>query len=430
MAAEWFVQADGAPLGPLAPADLRRMVQEGRVGAETLVRLGADGKWVAAARVRGLLPDAEAKAPAAASAPARNAAPVRSAPALPLGRAKAESPPLVSPNEARRAAASSAPSAANRLGREPAANPASRPATSRAAPTVEQPEPPATPAGAFSAGLPAELPPSKLLTNLGFASLACGALGFLMAAWSTAAMVGLTALGVVIAIAAIVWGLVRRRTGFGMPITGALICLGIVGIVLAFQFIEQRFSGRLKLESTNRRSTGETMALSDAESEMVRFENDTQWTRGDRPSTIGNVEVSVTSASVDQVTLNDLGSEQESDDKFFIVRIAVRNVDRSKKVEYSSWSGSGALTDVGLAMLTDRDGKPYPREDFGVGLRVAGQVTAASLDPEKAVEDVLVFKATGEESDVYRLELPGSAVGEDGAFRFALPAAMIQRPTD
>jgi hypothetical protein len=55
MAREWYFQDAGQVLGPLMPADLRRLAHQGRINADTLIRKGADGKWVRAAKVPGLL---------------------------------------------------------------------------------------------------------------------------------------------------------------------------------------------------------------------------------------------------------------------------------------------------------------------------------------------------------------------------------------
>ena len=60
MAAEWFYQAKGQQLGPVAPAELRRLVDTGTVTPHTLVckAIAADmagDDWVRAAKVQGLL---------------------------------------------------------------------------------------------------------------------------------------------------------------------------------------------------------------------------------------------------------------------------------------------------------------------------------------------------------------------------------------
>ncbi|MBX3412109.1 MAG: DUF4339 domain-containing protein [Pirellulales bacterium] len=418
MAAEWFVQADGGQLGPLSPPEMRHLVQEGRVVAETLVRLGADGKWVPAGRVRGLLPETAAATPVREAAPAR--APLGSAPASPARPRLGEKPPA--------AAHEAAAEKPKRLGREPSEVLAAKTARPAAPPRVEpasEPAPTSTPVEVMT-GLPPDPKPSPVLTGLGLTSVACGGLALLMA-WSTTAVLALTMLGVVISLGAIAWAVARRRTGLGTPVTGMVLCLGVLATVFAYQFIVgDRFSGGMKLESTARRNT-EAVALSEAESDWVQFDNDVQWTRSNRASLIGDVEVRVVGATFDRVKLSDLGTEQDSKDAYVIVRISLRNTDRDRRVEYRGWSGSGALTDAGLAELTDRNGKKYNREDFGLGLNVSGQVSTASISPSESIEDVLVFKSSGKESDMYRLELPGSAVGEDGAYRFAIPADTINR---
>src|SRR5262245_12090773 len=65
MAREWFFQDGDQVLGPLMPADLRRLLQQGRINPDTPIRKGAEGKWLRAAKVPGLLdPVAAPAAPA------------------------------------------------------------------------------------------------------------------------------------------------------------------------------------------------------------------------------------------------------------------------------------------------------------------------------------------------------------------------------
>lgn len=53
--AQWFYQSEGKEVGPIGQAKLRRLAEVGAVSASTLVRKGADGRWISAAKVRGLL---------------------------------------------------------------------------------------------------------------------------------------------------------------------------------------------------------------------------------------------------------------------------------------------------------------------------------------------------------------------------------------
>ena len=54
MAAEWFCQAAGHRYGPITSGELRRLADTGIVTPDTLVRKGADGRWVRAEKVQGL----------------------------------------------------------------------------------------------------------------------------------------------------------------------------------------------------------------------------------------------------------------------------------------------------------------------------------------------------------------------------------------
>lgn len=53
MATEWYYKtAMNKELGPFAPAALKTLVSEGHISLNTLVRKGAEGHWVAAAKAR------------------------------------------------------------------------------------------------------------------------------------------------------------------------------------------------------------------------------------------------------------------------------------------------------------------------------------------------------------------------------------------
>ncbi len=54
-ASQWWVEANGKPYGPYSMAQLSRFVAEGRVRASTRVSESADGAWVEARQVMGLM---------------------------------------------------------------------------------------------------------------------------------------------------------------------------------------------------------------------------------------------------------------------------------------------------------------------------------------------------------------------------------------
>ena len=78
MLKQWYFQVMGSEVGPVPPSVLREKALAGQIQPDTLVRLGRDGRWVAAERVNGLFdpepppvkaPAAPQKASVAASQP-------------------------------------------------------------------------------------------------------------------------------------------------------------------------------------------------------------------------------------------------------------------------------------------------------------------------------------------------------------------------
>jgi hypothetical protein len=67
MAGEWYYKAMGSEAGPVSPAELRDLAESGFLASDVLVREGADGDWIPAGDVPGLLEgsfEAEAEEPA------------------------------------------------------------------------------------------------------------------------------------------------------------------------------------------------------------------------------------------------------------------------------------------------------------------------------------------------------------------------------
>ena len=50
----WFFNSEGTDFGPISSLSLRKLVEEGKITAKTLVRKGYDGKWIPARSIRGL----------------------------------------------------------------------------------------------------------------------------------------------------------------------------------------------------------------------------------------------------------------------------------------------------------------------------------------------------------------------------------------
>jgi hypothetical protein len=60
MSKQWFYEIMGSTIGPITAAELKHKVELGQILPETRVRMGVDGKWQTADRIKGLLDPAPA----------------------------------------------------------------------------------------------------------------------------------------------------------------------------------------------------------------------------------------------------------------------------------------------------------------------------------------------------------------------------------
>src|SRR5690349_5318361 len=80
---DWYVSKSGKTHGPFTSAQLKQLAAQAKINTATEIRMGTDGKWTPAARVKGLFaaPQAAPVATAVATAPPplRQSQPVMSA---------------------------------------------------------------------------------------------------------------------------------------------------------------------------------------------------------------------------------------------------------------------------------------------------------------------------------------------------------------
>lgn len=57
----WYVRSASKAHGPFSSTQLRKLATDGKILQETPVRLGEEGKWVPARKVKGLFEPAEVK---------------------------------------------------------------------------------------------------------------------------------------------------------------------------------------------------------------------------------------------------------------------------------------------------------------------------------------------------------------------------------
>lgn len=56
MSRSWYVEQNGRTVGPMNSDELKQLATAGKISRTTSVRLGEDGEWVSASKVKGLFP--------------------------------------------------------------------------------------------------------------------------------------------------------------------------------------------------------------------------------------------------------------------------------------------------------------------------------------------------------------------------------------
>ena len=56
MPVDWYVEFDGAVVGPISSSPLRRLAADGSISPDTRILRGTDGKLLLARQIDGLLP--------------------------------------------------------------------------------------------------------------------------------------------------------------------------------------------------------------------------------------------------------------------------------------------------------------------------------------------------------------------------------------
>lgn len=143
------------------------------------------------------------------------------------------------------------------------------------------------------------------------------------------------------------------------------------------------------------------------------------------------VQVRVLAVTQGKGKLGGPAQDKMSQQGWLQIRLSVRNVGIDRRLVYNSWSQAPAESPLAAQLTT---AKPNPlfsllldMRPWEPGVLVPGQTAQANLAPGQALEDVLVFQAPPAEVLTLFLELPTSAWGGEGTFRFTIPRAMIKK---
>jgi hypothetical protein len=146
---------------------------------------------------------------------------------------------------------------------------------------------------------------------------------------------------------------------------------------------------------------------------------------------IGATKVEIVRAEYGEVRGKDeFGVVVISPQRYLQVLVRVEN-SGLKPIQYNSWYGNDFPTADGSvrAQMHDNLARDYPWVLFDDVQRVRWNVPAATIEPRKYTEDVMIFQLPegGDLAAVeyFRLELPAAATGQAGFYYFELPRDMI-----
>lgn len=210
------------------------------------------------------------------------------------------------------------------------------------------------------------------------------------------------------------------------------IPLALLGMVLAgFGLLVARYRGGAGLLASLGGgivlavAVGVGMTVSGQREQPLRPKTEPpRWAELSAALQIGDARVSLVSAAIGKVPLEGLFEEGQSSEDLLMIRLTIENLSATRKLDFRGFSPEFAGLD--FAQLTDNHENWYRRVGFG-SARPKGQVKINSIYPGKSMDDLLVFETPVETAAYLRLELPALHVGEEGAFRFQISCASIER---
>lgn len=280
--------------------------------------------------------------------------------------------------------------------------------------------------------------PSRAAHSLGIAALVIGVLSFFVC-WIPFLGIAISGLGLLLGLGGLVLAVVRRGSGVGFSIAGSglsalslFICLvWTAGLTSAFKAgrTNQNVVQDADRDKAAPQNQGEAPQPGTVKAPPPPTKSESEWADA-RKGAIrqGDLQVQVAQVTIGKVALKTITGNSESKDDLLMVKLELLNTNRTKKVEYQSWSGRDISFDRDYATLKDNFDNSYNRISFGLGSYPVGAVERSeSIYPNKSVTDVLVFEVPLDTIEYLRLELPAKNFGGTGMLRLQIPKAMIQR---
>lgn len=143
---------------------------------------------------------------------------------------------------------------------------------------------------------------------------------------------------------------------------------------------------------------------------------------------LGDISLKISEVVIGNVPLHQkIGdTDTESEESLLAIYVELTNTSQSKKIDYRGWMNDYArLLDLD-AELTDNHDNDYRKVNFGGLLTVKGVSNDSSIYPGKTLKDAIVFEEPVPGIELLRVKLSAKGMGQDGEFRFEIPASMIR----
>ena len=160
--------------------------------------------------------------------------------------------------------------------------------------------------------------------------------------------------------------------------------------------------------------------------------NDADWVEASAQAVkLHDFRAQVMAARVGGVELEYQGKKAVTADRYLVIRLRVSYEGVVfRQIPYEPWADLPGSPSKHEPTLTDNLNHTYAQKNFGPGRKVVGRTEKYHLTPGRMVDEVLVFPVPPAKVDYLRLQLPASAFGGEGEFRFQIPRSMLVNSND
>jgi hypothetical protein len=228
-------------------------------------------------------------------------------------------------------------------------------------------------------------------------------------------------IGLLLAIAGMVMAGINKKTGFGFPISGGIVCILSVFIALA---AAGGFSKAISSAMTRAKHTNQESQPAKPSGAIEQWSKSLSITQGDMKISVNEVHIGAVHGS------DELGQPEATKDEVLTIDLAVANLSQTTTTDFQTWRGTAIVIGGGYANLTDNHGNSCKRIHITPSMKDGSpNLDAVSIAPLKEQHDIVVFELPAGNIQWLHLTLPAENFGGSGVLRFEIPASRISRQT-